>query len=561
MSKFNQSTKTNVDRVVSEHPDVTVNKEGGVAFRPSAKMELMMRSVTSMMSDGFYETESESREAKKRLIAEIMPHNPKLILQLAIFDREVLNLRSETTFLLGEFSLNPYKVNVENSRSYMARAIKRPDDMTELAAYVMQENRKRHVYKGRMPLVVKNALADAFTKFDAYQLAKYSKKAEVTIRDILRMVHPKPKDDKQEDTFKKLFDGTLEPAYTWEVLTSTRGNNAEVWHELIWSKRLGYMGALRNLRNMLKVGVSSSDIDEVVRILTDPKGVANSKQFPFRFYSANREISKARLWSPDPVDDTFGKMEHRSTEADRTKLMDALDTALELSTSNIPNLGGTTFISCDNSGSMSMNTVSTGPTRRKRTREEEIDKPKITCQDVSCLFGAMVHKKCDSVIMSAFGQSFSTIPLSKKSGIFDNMAKIRDKDVGHSTHAHLAIDYLIKNKIKVDRIIIFSDEQCYSEKTVKSRSVPSYVSRMFTTYDEDKDDSLYKSFLTYKRTINPKVFMYVIDLKNYGTIQIPESEPNVCTMGGYSDKVLSFIPAFEQSHEGMLNAIEKISIN
>jgi 60 kDa SS-A/Ro ribonucleoprotein len=556
MSQFNKNTKTNVDRVVSEHPDVTVNKEGGVAFRPSAKMELMMRSITSMISDGFYETESESRDAKKRLVDEIMSYDPLFPLKQAVFDREVLNLRSETTFLLGEFSLNPHKSDVENSRSYVSRAIKRPDDMTELAAYVMSENKKRHVFKGRMPLVVKNALADAFTKFDVYQIAKYNKKADVTMKDIMCMVHPVPKDEKQAVTFKKLHEGTMEAPYTWEVQLSTKGNNAEVWHDLIWSGRLPYMATLRNLRNMLKVGVSSSDIDEVVRMLTDPKGVANSKQFPYRFYSANREISKARLWSPDPVDDTFEKSNHRSTEADRTKFMDALDIALEMSVDNIPDLEGTTFITCDNSGSMENNPVSTGPVRRVKYHDHDVDSPKITCKDVSTLFGAIMHKKCKNSIVSVFADRFATVPLSKRASIFDNMKKIGDTDVGGSTYADKALDYLTDNDVKVDRIIMLTDEQCYSEMD----NIPRSSGRFFSTHDRC-DTSVYASFLKYKRKVNPKVFMYVINLASYGTIQIPESEKNVCTMGGYSDKVLSFIPVFEQSHEGMLDAIEKISIN
>jgi 60 kDa SS-A/Ro ribonucleoprotein len=563
MSKFNKNTKTNVFRVVDNHPDVTANKAGGIAFKSSAKLKLALRTVTAMMGDDSFYQSGKSRDSDFRSDAdEVMQDDPLFVLKDAIFNRKVMYNRSATTSLLGEFALSPCKVDVPNSRKYMAEAIQRPDDITELIAYVMQQNRQRKAYSGKLPMVVKNAVAEAFTKFDAYQLAKYNRDGEITLADALRLTHPVPKNEEQSVTFKKLREGTLEVPYTWEVQLSTKGNNAEVWHDIIWARapdgrrKLPYMATLRNLRNMIKVGISSKDIDEVVRILTDPKGVANSKQFPFRFYSANREIFKARLWSPDPVDDSFEKISHKSTEADRTKLMDALDIALEMSVDNIPDYEGITFIACDNSGSMDMNPVSTGPEKRsKKYHKYDVDSPKITCKDVSTLFGAMIHKKCTNSIVSVFADRFATVPLSKRASIFDNMKKIGGTNVGGSTYAHLALDYLTDNNIMVNRIIMLTDEQCYSE----TDSIPKSSGRMFYTHDRC-DNSVYASLLKYKRKVNPKVFMYVIDLKNYGTVQIPESEKNVCTMGGYSDKVLSFIPMFEKSREGLVDAIEKIHL-
>jgi 60 kDa SS-A/Ro ribonucleoprotein len=563
MVKFNTNKKPNVFKVVNDHPDVTANKAGGIAFKSSAKMRLALRTVTAMMGDDSFYQSGASRDSDFRAdVTDVMQNeDPLFVLKNAIFNRTVMYNRSASTALLGEFALSPYKVNIPNSRKYMAEAIQRPDDITELIAYVMQQNRTRNIYTGKLPMVVKNAIADAFRKFDAYQLAKYNRDGEITLVDALRMTHPVPKDHNQNMVFKKLREGTLEAPFTWEVQLSTKGNNADVWHDLIWARdengrrKLPYMATLRNLRNILKAGVLSNDMDEVVRILTDPKGVENSKQFPFRFFSANREIYKARLWSPDPVDDTFEKSNHRSTEADRTKLMDALAVALELSVDNIPDYEGVTFITCDNSGSMDMNAVSTGPVRREKYHNHDVDSPKITCQDVSTLFGAMIHKKCTNSIVSVFADRFSTVPLSKRAGIFDNMKKIRDTDVGGSTYAYKALDYLTDNNVMVNRIIMLTDEQCYSETDCTPRS----SGRLFYTHDSC-DSSVYASFLKYKRKVNPKVFMYVIDLKSYGTVQIPESEKNVCTIGGYSDKVLSFIPMFEKSREGLVDAIEKIHL-
>jgi 60 kDa SS-A/Ro ribonucleoprotein len=57
---------------------------------------------------------------------------------------------------------------------------------------------------------VKRGLARAFTKFDAYQLAKYNRRSRVKLRDVLFLCHAKPKNEQQAATWKNLVEGSLE---------------------------------------------------------------------------------------------------------------------------------------------------------------------------------------------------------------------------------------------------------------------------------------------------------------------------------------------------------------
>lgn len=52
------------------------------------------------------------------------------------------------------------------------------------------------------------------------------------------------------------------------------------------------MAMLRNLRNMIKAGMSSKHISWVVKKLTDERSVTQSKQFPFRFFSAYQVLEE-----------------------------------------------------------------------------------------------------------------------------------------------------------------------------------------------------------------------------------------------------------------------------
>jgi len=51
------------------------------------------------------------------------------------------------------------------------------------------------------------------------------------------------------------------------------------------------MAMLRNLRNMLRTGVSERHHQQILSRLADTTSVINSKQFPFRFFSAFKVLA------------------------------------------------------------------------------------------------------------------------------------------------------------------------------------------------------------------------------------------------------------------------------
>ncbi|KAM9091234.1 telomerase protein component 1 isoform 2-T2 [Megaptera novaeangliae] len=78
---------------------------------------------------------------------------------------------------------------------------------------------------------------------------------------------------------------------TWERELSLWGNKASVWEELIDSGKLPFMAMLRNLRNLLRVGISTRHHKLVLQRLQHAKSVINSRQFPFRFLNAHDSIN------------------------------------------------------------------------------------------------------------------------------------------------------------------------------------------------------------------------------------------------------------------------------
>nr|XP_025847862.1 telomerase protein component 1 [Vulpes vulpes] len=78
---------------------------------------------------------------------------------------------------------------------------------------------------------------------------------------------------------------------TWEREVSLRGNRAPVWEELIDHGKLPFMALLRNLCNLLRVGVSARHHELTLQMLQQEKSVIHSRQFPFRFLNAHDAIN------------------------------------------------------------------------------------------------------------------------------------------------------------------------------------------------------------------------------------------------------------------------------
>jgi hypothetical protein len=123
------------------------------------------------------------------------------------------------------------------------------------------------------------------------------------------------------------------------------------------------------------------------------------------------------------------------------------------------------------------------------------------------------------------------------------MEKIRNANVGCSTYAYLPMEVARQQKIKYDRVILFSDMQCYGGSSWMTGG------QGFAT-----------SFIQYQNTVNP-AYLYSVDLAGYGTTQVPKDNKKVCTIAGWSEKILSFIPMFESESATMVKTIEEYSHN
>lgn len=473
MSKFNQ---TNTMK--------TPNKSGHVAYAMADREKLVTQVLTSLWGEEKYYGDT-TNDLIKTANA-VLESDPHFVANLARYARKEMHLRSVSHALTALIAHNvkgkPYIKEV------VADVVERADDMTEILSCYLG------MFGKPIPNGLKKALGAAFGKFNAYQIAKYNGgNKSVKFKDILGLTHTKPKDDEQAKLFKDIMNDTLPVAERWETELSAHGNNAESWEKLIAEKKLGYMAALRNLRNILNA--NPKNIDEVFEMLADKKAVLKSKQLPFRFFSAYREMSKV----PNAG----------------SKVLDVLETAIEHSIENLPKLKGKTVIAIDTSGSMSwaINNKST-----------------VRCDEIAKLLAVMGAKICEDVIVYNFDTSIQKLHYTNKGGIISTAMSIPAN--GGGTNIALPLQVMIKDNIKADRLIILSDNEINSGYQYRCQSLA------------DK----------YRNEINPDLWVHAVDLMGYGTQQFIGKNTNV--IAGWSEKLLEFINLAE---EGIDTQVKRIA--
>lgn len=490
-----------------------VNYEGAKAFVLTPQLELYTAVATAGLSDQFYEKAEDKLARIRELIAK---NDAAFVARLAIYAREQMYLRSIPLVLAVELAK-------QHSGDAMVakltnRVVQRADEITELLAYYAMANERKNVKQlNRLSKQLQKGLAAAFNKFDEYQFAKYNRDTAVKLKDALFLVHPKAKDDAQQILFNKIVKDELQTPFTWEVELSAVGqqkfDTAELkkaavkakWEELIFSNKMGYMATMRNLRNILEADVSKAALDKVCTYIADEKAVANSKQLPFRFLAAYRELKALNN----------GRV---------GKVLDALEAAVLNSAANIAGYDADTkvVIAADVSGSM-QSPISA--------------KSKVLNFDIGLMLAMLLQNRCDNVITGMFGDTWKVINVAKKN-ILASVQEFynREGEVGYATNGYLVIKDLLQRNKAVDKVMIFTDGQLWNSN--------------------NSGESIAALWKQYKK-MAPQAKLYLFDLAGHGNTHLNVQRDDVFLIAGWSDKIFNVLQAIEAGSDAvkMINNI------
>jgi len=497
--------------VPSKGKDKVVNKEGAEAYSMNPEMELYSLVCTSIMQPKFYETEEEQLDRLRKLIGQC---SDEFVGKLAVYARDKMYLRLIPLVLAVELARKKSKLTA----NVLDKVIQRADEITETLAYYQFANQRTDTKKlNKLSNQLKKGIAKAFHKFSEYQLAKYNRDSVVKLKDAMFLTHPKPKNKEEEILFKKIANDTLEVPYTWEVELSKLGQQkfeteqekkkafTQKWEELIDSKKVGYMALLRNLRNILNADVSSKHITKVCDFLSSAESVRKSKQLPFRFFSAYREIESNPSFS-------------------NSQVATALEEAVKISIENLKGVEGKVLIACDVSGSME-STIS--------------PKSSVERYDIGLLLGQLLSLKTPANKVGIFGDTFKIKHFTSKEPL-QNTLRLHEieGEVGYSTNGYKVIDWLLENNTIVDKIFIFTDCQ------------------MWDSYGGG--NTFASHWIAYKK-IAPNCQLHLFDLAGYGDTPVSIKGNDVYFVAGWSDKVFEMLEAIKQG-QSVVQKIKEIEL-
>ncbi|MDT0448104.1 TROVE domain-containing protein [Streptomyces hesseae] len=447
---------------------------GGKGYARDDRSELFLLAVANFVSQQTHHEKSTDRDDRFAALVR------KLAVEDAAWTAGLLGwLRGDgqmrTASLVGaaeyvKARLDAGATDGPTNRQVIDSVLRRADEPGEMLAYWTS------TYGRNVPKPVKRGIGDAVRRlYTSRNLLKYDTASKgYRFGDVLNLVHPTPDPDKpwQGELFRYALDRRHNPddarlpasdrtltahqalmavpvaerralitgpggaerladaGMTWEALAGwLQGQmDAAAWEAVIPS--MGTMALVRNLRNFDEAGVSDDVAQRVAARIADPREVARSRQFPFRYLAAYQHAPSLRWAYP-------------------------LEQALGHSLTNVPALPGRTLILVDRSGSM-WSPLS--------------DRSQLNRADAAAIFGTAVAMRAAHADLVEFGTT--SAPVTYRRGesvlkVLERFGSLGGTDTTEAVRRHYRGQ---------DRVLIVTDEQAsYHYAGDPTEQVPAHV--------------------------------------------------------------------------------------
>ena len=346
----------------------TRNEAGGLAYTLTPKQQLAQLAATGCLNSTFY-AHAEDQLAQVLLLAETL--DAEFIAKTAIYARQQGQMKDMPALLLA--------VLAHKDVAMLARVFDQVVDngkmLRNFAQIIRSGAAGRKSFGSRPKKLIQHWLLTASEK----QLLNAAIGNQPSLADIVKMVHPKPRENWRAAWFAwligKPFDETELPPLTraFEVYKREhRGVLPDVPFQMLTALNLdshawaqiarngSWQQVRQNLNTFLRHGVlaKQKNIDIVAAKLRDRTAIARARALPYQLLTAFQAT----------VDD----MPHAIREA----LQDAMETAVR----NVPEFAGNVVVCPDVSGSMHSPVTGHRGSATSQTR----------CIDVAALMAAAV---------------------------------------------------------------------------------------------------------------------------------------------------------------------------
>jgi hypothetical protein len=574
-----------------------VNEMGSKAYKLDPKEELVATVLTSFLQKKYYESEKSVIERLQTASSKV---DPEFLAKLAIYARRDAHMRSTTHLLAGEVAKRVS--GKEWGSRFFNKVAMRPDDMSEITGYWINIVRDG-ADAMKLPNAMKKGFKKKLESMDSYSFDKYKMNTRsISMIDLINLYHPDPEVNsnqivkvKAKDFTDALLTSKRFGAKTRAKQIGRRGYvNISIIEALIYgikfervggskileqtmseagkgfktakekqeakaeaikevlvdnTKGMPYFNLLRSLVKILDN--TPEDVPEACRQLTIRNKILNAKILPFRYLSAFQEIEKAigtstRTRSSSIQFENNDVTQAQAKRMNRTTLgkmiLDALETAMNISCENIVKLQGNTAILIDHSGSV----------RGDSGGSSVISKfSNVRHAYIGNLFGSMLMQTQDNVYVGMFGDRLIRYDdIDREKGILHNAEDMFQKGAacgGATENGIFKFLYdAIENKVRVDNLIVFSDMVIGTGRVWEVSSSRTY-------------GGFQKLFKEFKR-INPHCNVVSVDINNSGGKSVFHKSLGVTQVAGWSEKIFDQLRTATNGYKDLIKEIEAIKL-
>jgi 60 kDa SS-A/Ro ribonucleoprotein len=497
-----------------------INNEGARAYAFEPKHALAQYAATGTLSNTFYANAEEQLETVLALTREL---DAEFIAKTAIYARTKASMKDVPALLLAVLS-------AKNPELFKAAFPKVVDNGRMLRTFVqiMRSGVTGRKSLGSSPKRLVEAWLN--TASDA-KLIDAAVGTNPSLRDIVRMVHPKPTSAEREALFawvlNKPYEAEMLPE-SLEALVKYRADpsapvpnvpfqmltalnlNAEAWAQV--ARSAGWHMVRMNLNTFARHGVFEiAGMTEVIaERLRDPVAIAKARVFPYQlmaaYFAAGPQVPSA--------------------------VKDALQDAMEIALERVAVFSGRVVVCPDVSGSMA--SAVTG-SRKGGTSA-------ISCIQVAALVTAAIVRANRNALVLPFAEKVKAIDINARDSVMSNAAKLAALG-GGGTSCSAPIKRLIERRERADLVVLVSDNQSWVDNRPTG---PTETLRLWETFKNTNRDAK----------------LVCIDLQPNRTAQAVERK-DVLNVGGFSDEVFAVVEQFASgalSSEHWIGLIEAVNL-
>jgi 60 kDa SS-A/Ro ribonucleoprotein len=499
-SKSSKSNSVKVTKVAN-----TVNEAGGIAYKREDKAALAQLCITGCFNNTYYVSDKDQLDKVIDLANKV---EPEFVAKLATYAHKYGAMKDSPAVLCA--------VLASKGSDYLPKVFGQVIDNPKMLRNFVQVMRSGVAGRKSLGSRSKRLVQNYLESMSDEQLFRANVGNDPSLKDIIKLCHPKPGDKSRQALYAYLLDkeynkedlcklvsqfevfkkdmGTEIPNVPFQMLTALPLTN-EHWTSI--ADNATWTQVRMNLNTFARHDVlkDANLVKKLATKLADKEQVRKANAFPYQLFTAWQNIT-----SDVPM-----------------QLGVALQDAAEHAVQNVPDFGGKkVVVLVDVSGSMSSPITGTRGTTTTKTR----------CIDAAALFACAVLRKNVDAVVIPFDTRIHDVRLNPRDSMVTN-AKLLASFGGGGTNCSAAIQYLNVKNISADLVVMISDNESWCDNN---------------RYGATETMNQWNKF----KVKNKEARLACIDITPSSSTQA-HNRTDILNLGGFSDTLFEVVNKFAQN--------------